>query len=203
MSVFTSPNHSDRWYFMFSLSSRAVLGSLIFASVVCSSIGSAQAQPVSAEKQKLIDKILTLWHPEEVPVMMVQRRATEAMNQSRIALQGKVTAEKRDATLRDIATDVQKYVDDVTPIAKDSARRQIPSTVVPMLAQNFSDDELKQIVALLESPIKKKFEQFIPQAEKALGTKVAEETHVAVEDKGKSMTQSVGLKLRAAVMVGQ
>jgi len=69
--------------------------------------------------------------------------------------------------------------------------------------QNFSEDELKQIVALLESPIKKKFEQFIPQAEKALGTKVAEETHVAIEDKGKTMTQAVGLKLRAAVMVGQ
>lgn len=189
---------------MFSLSPRrAVLGSLICAAVMCSSMGVAHAQPVSAEKQKLIDKILTLWHPEDVPVMMVQRRATEAMNQSRIALQGKVTAEKRDATMRDIATDVQKYVDDVTPIAKDSARRQIPATVVPMLVQNFSEEELKQIVALLESPIKKKFEQFIPQAEKALGTKVAEETHVAIEDKGKTMTQAVGLKLRAAVMVGQ
>lgn len=188
---------------MFTFSSRrAVLGSVVLAAVLSSFVGSAQAEPLSDEKRKLIDKILTLWHPEDVSVMMVQRRATDAMTQSRIALQGKVSAEKRDSTLRDIATDVQKYVDEVTPLAKDSAQRQMSSTVVPMLAQNFSVEELKQIVALLESPIKKKFEQFIPQAEKSLGGKVAEDIHIAVDEKGKNMTQAVGLKLRAAVMTG-
>ncbi|MFN4267134.1 MAG: hypothetical protein ACK4F8_15460 [Aquabacterium sp.] len=181
---------------------RAAVGSLVLFAALNSVMGSAQAEPISDEKQKLIDKILTLWHPEDVPVMMVQRRATDAMTQSRIALQGKVSAEKRDSTLRDIATDVQKYVDEVTPIAKDSAQRQMSSTVMPMLAQNFSVEELKQILQLLESPIKKKFEQFIPQAEKALGSKVAEDIHIAVDDKGKTMTQAVGLKLRAAVMTG-
>lgn len=181
-------------------SRRAVMGSLVVAAALTSVLGSAHAQPVSEEKQKLIQKVLTLWHPEEVPVMMVQRRATDAMTQSRIALQGKVTNEKRDATMRDIATDVQKYVDEVTPLAKDSAKRQLNPVIAPMLAQNFTEEELKQIVTFLESPIKKKFEQFIPQAEKAIGTKVAEETHVAIEAKGQAMTQAVGLKLRAAVM---
>ncbi len=181
-------------------SRRALMSSLVIAAAVTSFMGDAHAQPVSDEKQKLIQRILTLWHPEDVPVMMVQRRATDAMLQSRVALQGKVPNEKRDAALRDIATDVQKYVDEVTPIAKDSAKRQVSPVIVPMLAQNFTEEELKQIVTLLESPIKKKFEQFIPQAEKAIGTKVAEETHVAVDAKGQAMTQSVGLKLRAAVM---
>lgn len=188
---------------MFTFSSRrAVLGSVVIAAALSSFVGAAQAEPVSDEKRKLIDKILTLWHPEDVPVMMVQRRATDAMTQSRIALQGKVSADKRDSTLRDIATDVQKYVDEVTPLAKDSAQRQMTSTVVPMLAQNFTVEELKQVVSLLESPIKKKFEQFIPQAEKSLGSKVAEDIHIAVDEKGKNMTQAVGLKLRAAVMTG-
>ena len=105
---------------MFSRSSsRVVMGALLVASAMTGMAGQAhaQAQAISEEKLKLIQKVLTLWHPEEVPVMMVQRRATDAMTQSRVALQGKVTAEKRDATLRDIATDVQKYVDDVTPVA--------------------------------------------------------------------------------------
>lgn len=186
---------------MFPRSSiRVVMGAFLVASSL-TTVAHAQSSP--DEKQKSIQKILSLWHPEEVPVVMVQRRATDAMNQSRIALQGKVTAEKRDSTLRDIATDVQKYVDEVTPIAQASAKRQLAPTVGVMLAQNFSDEELKQIIALLEAPIKKKFEQFIPQAEKALGTKVAEDTHVIVDDKGKAMTQAVGMKLRAAIMVGQ
>lgn len=184
-------------------SRRALMGSLVIAAAVTSFVGEAHAQSISDEKQKLIQRIMTSWHPEDVPVMMVQRRATDAMTQSRIALQGKVTNEKRDATLRDIATDVQKYVDEVTPIAKDAAKRNLNPVIAPMLAQNFTEDELKQIAVFLESPIKKKFEQFIPQAEKAIGTKVAEETHVAVDAKGQAMTQSVGLKLRGAVMAGQ
>lgn len=184
-------------------SGRAAVASLAVAATLVFAAAPVQAQPISETKLKLIQQILTLWHPEDVPVMMVQSRATNAMQQSRIALQGKVSGEKRDATLRDIATDVQKYVDEVTPIAKDSAKRQLNPVIVPMLAQNFTEDELKQIVALLESPVKKKFEQFIPQAEKAIGTKVAEETHVAVDAKGQAMAQAVGLKLRAAVMTGQ
>lgn len=184
-------------------SGRTAVASLAVATTLVFAAASVHAQPISETKQKLIQQILTLWHPEDVPVMMVQSRATNAMQQSRIALQGKVSGEKRDATLRDIATDVQKYVDEVTPIAKDSAKRQLNPVIVPMLAQNFTEDELRQIVALLESPVKKKFEQFIPQAEKAIGTKVAEETHVAVDAKGQAMAQAVGLKLRAAVMTGQ
>ena len=180
-------------------SRHALMGTLAIAAMATLA-GNVQAQAISDEKQKLIQRIFASWHPEDVPVMMVQRRATDAMQQSRIALQGKVPNEKRDATLRDIATDVQKYVDDVTPIAKDSAKRQLNPVIAPLLAQNFTEEELKQIVALMESPVKKKFEQFIPQAEKAIGTKVAEETHVAIDAKGQAMTQSVGLKLRAAVM---
>jgi hypothetical protein len=152
----------------------------------------------SDSKAKLIDRLLTLWHPEEVVVMMVQRPAVDAVQQARIALQGRVTAERRDAALKDMAVDVQQYINDATPIALDAARRQIAGTVVPILQQQFSEEELKQIIAMLESPVKKKFEQMIPQMERSLGEKVVAQSRADIDPKMQALTKAVGLKLRAA-----
>ena len=159
-----------------------------------------QAAAVSPEKQKLVQRVLALWHVEDAAIVMVQRPAANAIEQSRIALQGRVTGAKQDAALKDIATDVQKYIDEATPIARDNAVRLKEPTLGPLLAQNFSEDELRQLIALLESPVKKKFETLVPQMERAYGEKVATESRGAIDPKLQAMTQSVGTKLRAATM---
>ncbi len=159
-----------------------------------------QAAPISPEKQKLIQKVLSLWHVEETAIVMVQRPAATALEQSRIALQGRVTGPKQEATLKDIAGDVQKYVDEATPIARDNALRLKEPTLGPLLAQNFSEDELRQLVALLESPVKHKFEQLVPQMERSYGEKVAAESRAAIDPKLQALTQTVGVKLRAATI---
>jgi DNA-binding TFAR19-related protein (PDSD5 family) len=165
----------------------------------------APAQPqaaaaVSPEKQKLIDQVLDLWHIEEVAITMAQRPAASALEQSRIALQGRVSAEKQEATLKEIAKDVQKYVDEATPIARDNAMRLKKPVLEPLLAQNFSDDELRQLIALLQSPVKKKFEQLLPSFEKAFGEKVAVQGAPQINPKIKALNEAVGVKLRAAAM---
>jgi hypothetical protein len=48
----------------------------------------AASAVISPAKQALIDKLLTLWHPEQVAQMMVNRPAADAVQHSRIALQG-------------------------------------------------------------------------------------------------------------------
>lgn len=163
----------------------------------CSLAAHAQA---SAEKQKLIDRVLTLWKVEDAAVIMVQRPAADAMQQAGIALQGRVSAEKHKATMKDIATDVQKYIDEATPIVKTNATKLKTPTIGPLLAQNFSEEELRQLIALLESPVKKKFETLLPQFEKAYGEKIAAESRASIDPKLQKMTQDVGLKLRAATV---
>ena len=159
----------------------------------------AHAAP-DAAKQALIDRVLQLWHPENVAVMMVQRPAADAVQQSRIALQGRVSAEKRDAVLKDIVGEAQRYVDAATPLAQQAAGHQLPLTVARQLDAQFSAEELRQLVQLLESPVKRKFEQFLPQAEKALGEAVTAEAGAAIQPRLQAMTEAVGLKLRAASM---
>ncbi len=168
----------------------------------------AQAQPqppageakASEAKARLIERLLTVWHPEDVAIVMVQRPAADALQQARIALQGRVTPEKRDATIKDMATDVQKYIDEATPVVRDSAKRSLATSVVPMLQQNFSEEELKQLIVLMESPVKKKFESLLPQMERALGEKVAKESRAVIDPKLQALTQAVGLKLRGATV---
>lgn len=176
--------------------------SLLALCLSAGALSPAWAQSGGDAKSKLIERLLTLWHPEDVVMMMVQRPATDALQQARVALQGRVTAERQNATLKDIATDVQKYIDEATPIARESARRQLANSVVPILQQQFSEDELKQLIAILESPVKKKFEQAIPQMERALGEKVVLDCAPQIEPKMKELTKAVGTKLRAAT-VGQ
>lgn len=184
----------------------ALCGALLLASPPASLAQTPASTPTPAAKpaatndkrQALVDKLLSLWRVEDVAVVMVQRPAASAMEQARIALQGRVSVEKRERTLKDISSDVQTYVDEATPIARDSAQRLVRPTLSPLLLAQFSDEELGQIIALLESPVKKKFEKLVPELERALGEKVAEDSGAAINPKLQTMTQAVGLKLRAA-----
>jgi hypothetical protein len=122
------------------------------------------------------------------------------MQQSSIALQtAQVPQERKDKTMKDIGTDVQKYIDTTMPMAIASAKKATGPAVAPILAQNFSSEELRQLIALLESPIKDKFEKLVPQMENAVGQKVTAEIAPQVNKNVQVMTEAVGTKLRVAV----
>ena len=175
----------------------------VVAALAFSSLAHAQASapaPIDAEKQKLIDHILTLWHPENGVVLAVQRPASETMEKAHIALQqSRMPADKIDKNMKDVSIDVQKYVDTATPIATASAKKHMATSVVPLLAQNFTNDELKQLIALLESPVKAKFEKLVPLVNTTLGKQVQDDVGPTINKDIDAMTQAVGTKLRIAV----
>ena len=72
------------------------------------------------------------------------------------------------------------------------------SPVGPILAQNFSADELRQLAAIFESPVKAKFDKLIPQLEVAVGDKVTVDVGPAINKNIQALTESVGTKLRIA-----
>ena len=182
-----------------TFSRAAVVAALAFSSLAHSQ-ASAPAAPIDAEKQKLIDHILTLWHPENGVVMAVQRPASETMEKAHIALQqSHMPADKVDKNMKDVSIDVQKYIDTATPIATASAKKHMATSVVPLLAQNFTNDELKQLIALLESPVKAKFEKVVPLVNATLGKQVQDEVGPTINKDIDAMTQAVGTKLRIAV----
>ena len=182
-----------------------VAGTVLHAQAATpASAPAAAAAPAPAaidpEKQKLITQILAVWHPENAVISMLQRPAVDAIEKSRIALQqNKLPPEKLDATMKDITGDVQKYVDTASPPVAASARKSLPTTAVPMLAQNFTVDELRQLLALLQSPVRGKFEKLIPQIDQAIGKKVQDEVGADVNKQIQTLNESVGTKLRVAI----
>lgn len=170
------------------------------AAGIASAAGTPTAQPaIPAAKQKLVQRVLQLWPAEAIGQSMLQAPVANAVAQSRVMLQGRAPVERRDAALKDITDDAKKFLDETTPVVKASTQKLIPVTIAPLLAERFTEDELRQIIAMLESPVKQKFEALVPEMQKTLGEKVADETRPTVEPKLKDLQQRIGMRLRTAV----
>jgi hypothetical protein len=90
-------------------------------------------------------------------------------------------------------------MDEATPTVRGSAQKLIPVKVAPLLAERFSEDELRQMVAILESPVRQKFEALLPELQKSLGEGVASDTGPVINPKLQDLKQRIGMRLRSAV----
>ena len=163
---------------------------------------SAPAKPAVASspaKKALVAKVLQLQQPgiEGMARQFAEQPAMQMMQQVGPALQ-RVPAERREAVAKEIQADARKYADEATPIVRERAVKLAPSTIGAMLEERFSEEELKQIVTLLESPLNKKFQAMGPEMQRALGEKLVAETRGTIEPKVKALEQSIIKRLEPA-----
>ena len=158
------------------------------------------AEAAATSKQELVNKVLKLWHVESIGESMLQQPVGNAVQQARVMLQGRAAPEKRDAAMTEITEDARKFMEDNRSVTRASAEKLIPTTIAPMLAERFTEEELKQIIAILESPVKAKFEAMVPELQKKLGESVAADTRAVIEPKLQELQQRIGTRLRTAVM---
>lgn len=170
---------------------------LVATTLVTGTARSAEA--IAPAKKALVDRVLQLWQIDTIGQSMLQAPVSDAVQQARAMLQGRAAPEKRDAAMTDIVGEARKFMEETTPIARASADKLIPTTVAPLLAERFTEEELKQMVAILESPVKKKFEAMVPELQKKLGESVAADTRAVIDPKLKGLQERIGLRLRAAV----
>jgi len=158
----------------------------------------------TASKKELVTKILQLQQAgiEQAGQALAEQPAARMMPQVSAALQAQVAADKRDAVAKDIQADVKKYVDETVPFVREKAVKVAPSTIGVMLDEKFTEDELKQLVAIIESPVNRKFLQMSGDMQKALVEKLVTETRSVVEPKvvllEKSISKRLGLPAPAA-----
>ncbi len=157
------------------------------------------AEAAATSKQELVNRVLKLWHVETIGESMLQQPVGNAVQQARVMLQGRAAPEKRDAALTEIAEDARKFMEDNKSVTRASAEKLIPTTIAPMLAERFTEEELKQIIAILESPVKAKFESMVPELQKKLGESVAADTRAVIDPKLQELQQRIGTRLRTAV----
>ena len=167
---------------------------VIVALLVVATGVQAQAAPT---KKELVAKVLLLQQPaiEQAAQALAERPAAQLMQQAGLALQSRVAEDKREATAKEIQADVKKYVDEVVPLVRERAVKLAPATIGTLLEEKFSEDELKQLIAIIESPVNRKFLQLGGEMQKALLDKLVAETQGAVEPKVKALELSIGKRL--------
>ena len=103
--------------------------------------------------------------------------------------------DKREAIAREIQADVKKYVDDAVPLVRDRAIRLAPAAIGTMLDERFTEDELVQLIAIIESPVNRKFQQMGGEMQKSLQDRLVAETKGLMEPKIKALELAVAGRL--------
>lgn len=170
---------------------RLLLKKWCVASLVCV-CGVVGAQTTST-KSELVNKVLALQQGaiEQTAQALVERPALQMMQQAGLALQNSVAPEKREAVAKEIQADLKKYAEDVGPMVRQRAVKLAPSTVGVLLEQRFTEDELKQLIAIIESPVNRKFLLMGGEMQKALTDKLVAETQATVDPKVKTLEQTI------------
>ena len=96
---------------------------------------------------------------------------------------------------REIEADLRKFFEETGPLVRDRAVKLGPGTIGPMLEDRFSEDELRQIVAMLESPLNRRFQQTFPEMQRALAEKLVAEMRGDIETRARALEQTVGKRL--------
>jgi len=126
-----------------------------------------------------------------VATNLTQSPARQLMSQLVQPAMGLVPAEKREATAKQIDAELQKYLDAATPIVKASANKTGVPAIASVLADKFTEDELKQLAAMLESPIIKKYQAALPEVQKAMLEKITADARPQVDPKLQALQENV------------
>jgi hypothetical protein len=173
------------------------------ALVALSSTAQAQSSPAapSAAKTELVAKVLQLQRPgiEGMATLLAQQPAQQMMQSVSVALQTRFAPDKREAIAKDIQEDLNKYLNDAIPLLRERAVKLAPSSIGVLLEEKFSEDELKQLIAIMESPVNKKFGQLNGEIQRTLAEKLVADTRPQIDAKVKLLDESIGKRLGAPV----
>ena len=154
------------------------------------------ATPASPAKKELVVRLLKLQQPgiEAMARQLVEQPARQMLQQAGPALQ-RLPAERREAVARDIEADVRKYFEESAPVVAARAVNLAPSTIGPLLEERMSEDELREVITILESPANRKFQGMAGDMQRAIGEKLIAETRGEIEGKVRALDQIVARRL--------
>jgi predicted outer membrane protein len=157
------------------------------------------AESVQAQtKKELVAKMLQLQQAgvENMGRQIAGQIAQRYLQATDQAL-SRLPADKREATAKDVQADVKKFYDEVEPLLRKRAVELAPATLSPRYEERFNEDELRQAIAWLESPVSKKLQQVDGEFGNVLAQKVMEEMRPTIEAKRKTLEASLDKRLGA------
>lgn len=155
---------------------------------------------MAQSKKELVAKVVQLQQSaiENMARELAERPAMAMLQQADGVLNTRVPQDKRAAVAKEIQADVKKYADDAVPMLRDRAVKLGPTTIGALLEEKLTEAELKEVIAMLESPTVRKYQALAGEMEKVLAEKLVAETRTAMEAKISTLEQNVVKRLNAA-----
>ena len=132
---------------------------------------------------------------EAMARQLTEQPAGNMLDRAANFLQARVPTDKQEAVGKEIQADAKKYVDETVPLVQGRALKLAPTTIGAVLEEKFTEDELKQIVAVMESPAYAKYQLAGGELQKALLEKLLADTRPTVEPRLKALEQSISKRL--------
>ena len=167
---------------------------LAVATTLCAAQGTS-----SPAKKELVQKILQHQKPafENAGTTLANQVASQVMQMTAQAI-SRAPADKREALANEARAEIKKFFDDASAVMREQSVRVAPGIVGAALEEKFSEDELKTLLAWLESPVSRKFQQTALEVQQGLSQKVVTDTKPAIEPKLKALEQTLTKKLADA-----
>ena len=161
------------------------LAALGVANIAAAQTPAAPTQS-SLAKKELVQRLLRLQQTdvEGFARTVVERPAAQMMREAGLALQQQAAPqEKREAAARAIEAEVKKYVEEAYPIVRDRALKLAPSTIGAVLEAKMTEEELKQLIAWLESATAKKYQSLAVDLRNTFSQKLVAEMPAVLDPK--------------------
>jgi len=179
------------------MNGRHLIAALGLALVSLTAVAQTTPSAAGGGKKALVARVLQLQQPgiEGVARLLVEQPAMQMLQAAGAALQQRVAAERREAVGQDIQADVRKFVEESVPPVRKRALELAPTAIAPILEERFSEDELRQLITILESPVNKKFQSMGPEMQRSLVEKLAADVRPSLDPKFRALQQGIAGRL--------
>jgi uncharacterized protein len=166
------------------------------AALLMSPLAFAQKADSSPAKKELINKVLKLQQPaiEQLTVGVLSRPVNDLAQKLMPAIR-RLPEDKRESTAKSIDASLRKFMEDNSPALIEKGKSIQASTIGLTLDEKFSEDELKQLVAWLESPVSKKFAEVAPDLQAVYTKKLIDDNGKALDDKFNALQTNIAKQL--------
>lgn len=175
---------------------KSIQAGAIAASLLASPVVFAQKVDSAQSKKDIIAKILKIQQPaiEALTIGVLSRPVNELAAKAAPQLRN-VPEAKREAVAKQIDADLRKFLDDNAKPLVEKGVKLAPSTMGVALDEKFTEDELKQLLAWLESPVSKKFAESSQELQTLYTKKLIDDNSKQLDEKFTALQQNVAKQL--------
>ncbi|HMS06001.1 MAG TPA: hypothetical protein PKD73_09440 [Burkholderiaceae bacterium] len=159
-------------------------------------LATSGAAALAETKRELAVKLVTLQQADyESLGREIAANTAQRLLQAVLPAVDGLPADKREAAARDVQAEIKKFFDGVEPMLKTAAAKSSQAVVPPLLEEKFSEDELKQIIAWVDSPLSRKYRQFTVELPDKVMEKTVADTKAQMDPKFKALDQTLMKRL--------